>query len=171
MTAPTHPGFHIAPFSADGSCCGVGFWKNSDLSPRWIAAANDFLAANGPVFRKNWDGVLGDYETHLTSAQSCALATFLAKGRIVVSTLLLSGLQPQAEAELQVLFASSMQRLPTVPASTSVLEGIRRITDRPLSIVFITADPQVSDQENDIVRELSTHFAAAFFNRISTDVN
>jgi hypothetical protein len=102
---------------------------------------------------------LSHLEVRYTRSGRTGLATFWANQVMVSSSLLMDGVKPEADAEVQAMFLESLRRsVPTADAFGELTE----ISDRPLHAVVSWANPGVSDEDEKLVQELSTHFAAAF---------
>lgn len=168
MSPQESPGFFVAAYGLDGNEVGVGFWPTSRLSPEWVDISTAFLQSQGPCF----DTALGDPLSHIqikfTSVPGVAMSTLLAHGHLAASVLLLSGSSAVAEAEVARMFVDSLRQVDavtTVTDSASPFEGILSLTDRPLMVVVPWPNALVADEDHELVRELSTHLAAAFFTR------
>jgi hypothetical protein len=102
---------------------------------------------------------LSHLEVRYTRSGRTGLATFYANQVIATSSLLMDGAKPEADAEVQAIFLKSLRRsVPTADAFGELTE----ISDRPLHAVVSWANPEVSDEDEELVQQLSTHFAAAF---------
>ena len=160
--------FHNAVFLPNGELIGVATLEVGKLSEKWLGICASFLAHHGDVFRASWGQQLSHVETRLTAAEGAAIGTFYARGELVVSTLYLSGEKPGAEGEVTELFIDSLgqtEAARTATGSPSPFDTIRDLGQRPLVTTIVLGNPEVSDQDNNLVKELSTHFAAALFLR------
>ena len=159
-------GFHIAGFGVDGELEGVDRFAFEGLSDKWLKICGEYLAGHGTSFEAPWSGNLAHIRTKWTSSSGVALVSFSANGRPVVSMALASGAAPAAESSVLKMYVSSLRALDVVRASARSTEPFKQILDikeRPLMIALPFADLETSDQDNDLVRELSTHIAGAFF--------
>jgi hypothetical protein len=166
MNTARQDGFSIAPFAADGASLGTGFWHFSKLSPKWIETCRGFLVAHGASFRASWGQQLDRIDTKLTAANGAGIGTFYVDGIPAASTLYLSGANEAVDEEVRQLFIGSMLNVQAVRACASTptpFSSIRAIRDRPLCVVVVWQDERISDEDSALVRELSNHFAAAFF--------
>jgi hypothetical protein len=163
----THPpGFYMAPFGPDGECLGIGFWAFDALSAKWIALCSQFLATLGDSFRAHWSGQLDHIETKFTSQSGAGIGTFYVRGKLATSCLYLSGSNVEVEAGVRGLFVDSLRRVPLVQAATlgqAAFADLFQVTERPLVAVVVWGNPEVNEDDAELIRELSTHFAAAFF--------
>lgn len=160
------PGFYVSPFGMDGESLGTGFWAASNLSERWLDVCVAFLHQHGLVFDSRWPEPLSHVRTKLTSASGAAIATFYVRDQIVSSILLLSGRSPAVDDDVAAMFTESLKRSsPSVGVSRSSRPGFQAILarkERPLMAVVAWPDPSVSDEDQDLVRELGLHLAGAF---------
>ncbi|MBN8627490.1 MAG: hypothetical protein J0M17_18590 [Planctomycetes bacterium] len=156
-------GFYVAPFAADGESLGIGFWESAKLSANWIAVATTFIEVGGAAFRSAWAGNLGYVETQLTSQNGAGIATFFVRDQIANSILLLSGQAPSVEQDVEHMFSSSMQRAIPAQSRASVADELGRLSQRPLVAVFVWGNQAISDADHEVVQQLTTHFACAYF--------
>ena len=168
MTDSTQPGFFIVPFAFDGEQVGSGYWPLSRLSAKWLGVCSEFIQAHGPVFDAPWSGKLSHIRTKFTSASGAAIGTFFVQSEIVSSVLLLNGSSPNAEQTVAKMFADSLTKtfqsqLRQPP--TDSFSKISSISERPLMVIVHLPAPDVSDDDQEIVRELALHLAGAFFAR------
>lgn len=161
-------GFFVAPHVPNGELIGVGYWKRSQLSPKWLEVAGSFLESNGNSFRASWGAELSDVETRFTGGSTTAMCTFFVGGRIISSHLYLPGLDPAEEDEVLTMFIDSLHRSRSVidaaEGQQEPFKGCRTIRERPLDLAVIwpTEAPR-----HELARELSTHLACAFFCGVS----
>lgn len=159
-------GFHLAAFAPDGEFMGVGFWETRALSQKWLTICADFLAAHGDSFRASWGQQLAHIETQLTSDSGAALGSFYVHGQIAVSSIYLGGRAPAVDSEVLDAFLQSLRRTREAAGrGNEAFESLRTIAERPLAGVIVWENPKISELDADLVRELSTHFAAAYFSR------
>jgi hypothetical protein len=159
-------GFFVMPFAIDGESVGIDFWQTADLASHWLEFCKNHLACASSAF----DGPLSDELSHIRFKCSCtkdtALMTFSIGGRIISSVVLLSGQSPAAEVELIQMFVASLRRSSLVIAAAGHDEAFEQLLaakERPLMAVVHWPDDAVSDDDDDVVRELGLHFAGAFF--------
>lgn len=162
----THTGFWIAAFGIDGEFVGKDRWEFEKLSAKWLSICREFLAQHGDSFDASWSNALAHIQTKFTADMGVALATFSAHGRPVVSVVLASGLSPVAESSVLKMFINSLQGVELVGAavrSQNAFHELLCLPERPAMIVVPWADPEVSEQDEALVRELSLHTAGAYF--------
>lgn len=162
-------GFFVAPFAPDGELLEIGFWQASQLAPKWLDACRRFLDSNGQNFRASWGQQLDHIETKLTADCGAAIGSFYSGGEMAISTLYLSGTAPTVDDEVTELFLRSMRGVGLVKAaqtSAKPFESILTIGDRPLTVVVVWENPAVTESDAQVIRELSLHFAAAFFDEV-----
>lgn len=160
--------FYVAPFAIVGKPLGVGRWRLSDLSPKWLGVCDDMLRDLGPRFRTSPGRRLRHIEVKLTSVNGAALATFYARGAVAAMTACLRGQVPRAESEVVRMFVDSLRRVPAIrqdQTSPSPFERMTELRERPLQIVVPWPAPGVSDADHDVVQEFAVHFAAAYLCR------
>ncbi len=163
MSEPRQNGFCILPFAPDGAPLGKGFWEFDRLSGRWIDACSAFLLSHGPSFKASWGQELEHIVTTLTSDSGAGLATFYVRGIPALSTLYVSGKNKDTDSEVLEMFIRSMQSTEFARGDSSAFESIRNIAERPLTAAVVWESDALSDDDRDLLRELSTHFAAAMF--------
>lgn len=157
--------FFVAPFAADGELLGVGAWQLSDLSPKWLNFCEVMLRDLGPVFRTSLGGPLSHLEIKLTSADGAGLGIFYAHGQIAVSTAYLRGQDANAELAVLRMFIVSLRQVDMVKnfqINSSPFESVLSVRERPLHVVVVWGNPNISNQDQELIRELSNHFAGAF---------
>jgi hypothetical protein len=158
--------YHVAVFTPDGALEGTGTQPLADLSRKWLDFCSAMLRAHEPSFRASLGGPLQHLEVKLTSAAGDAIGTFYTHGQTAVSTLYLGGQSGPAEHELTAMFVASLRRSmpPQAPGlGGSAFAEVHALDQRPLHVVVVWANPTVADEDYDLLREFSTHFAAAFF--------
>ena len=159
-------GFFVATFGIDGELVGTGFWKYSDLSQNWLAMCASYLDEHGAVFDAPWNGRLSHVHTKLTSASGAALATFVIRGHVVSSILLLSGQSPSVDCDVAGMYAKSLRKSAPVMAATRNVDAfgaVLRSGDRPLMAIVAWPESHVTEADHELVRELGVHLAGAFF--------
>lgn len=164
-TALIGDGFHILSFAIDGQLEGDGRWRYDMLSSSWLAICEQIVHDNEGNFHHVWSGPLSHLRAKMTSAMGAALCTFFVRDRVASSILTLSGTFPKSEEDLSRLFIQSLMTLPLIRASASSSQsfsGILSSSHRPLMAVVPFPDPSISDEDHNLVRELSLHLAAAF---------
>lgn len=158
-------GFYLAAFGVDGALEGDGYWRHQDLSERWLNLCEELFAVKGQNFDYRWTGSLSKIRTKMTSANGTGICTFFIDKRVASSVLLLRGTEAQSEAQSCRLFVDSLRATPFLKTAGSLAEPFQdvfKIANRPLMIVVPFPDPAISDQDFDLVRELSLHLASAF---------
>lgn len=172
MTAMNRPsmsaaenGFFIAAFSAFGHFEGVGLWEYQKLSAKWIGLCRELLDELGDVFDYRWSGNLAHIRTKFTSAQGAGMCTIFVNDQTASSILLLSGRNNDVEKDVTKVFISSVQT-PLLNSPLGRAEGgfseLEAIPDRPLMAVVPFPNRETSADDQEIVRELGWHLAAAF---------
>jgi hypothetical protein len=156
--------FHVAVFTADGQLEGTGIRPLSRLSPRWLSVCDNLLA-QGPAFRSSLGGPLSHIEIKLMSSNGAGLGMFFAHGVLVTSTAYFRGDSPETEKQvLEMLLTSLRNSVPAhlVTSSAVPFEALRSLSARPLNVVVVWGALEVSEQDNELVQELSNHFAGAY---------
>jgi hypothetical protein len=153
--------YHVAAFAPDGVLVGKSTWSVSALSPKWLRVCGDMLHGcfRSLRLRVPFEG-LQHLEVRCTRQGSTALATFYARDALAVSSLLMGGVNPEVDAEVQEMFLNSLV-CTSVGQQGADFGELRRITDRPLHALVVWGNPEVDDDDAALVGELSTHFAAA----------
>lgn len=162
---PESNDFFTAPFAADGELMGVGQWRLSDLSPRWLQVCRELLTQGSEAFRTALPEPLDRVEVKFTAAGGAAIATFSVGGELAASAAYLRGDDPGAERELLGLFVESLRRSAVVrqcQASSEPFQSVFGLSQRPLHVVVPWGNPQVAEQDDDLVSELGNHLAAVF---------
>ena len=163
-------GFHVAPFAPDGDLVDVALRMWDTLSPNWILASSTMLASLTASKRVSWGEGLSHIETGFVGQAGAALVTFYVRGVVVLSGVLLSGIAPQAENELLGMFVDARRRTDLVKAAALnggrvAFEDAKRLRERPVAIFVIWHPDSASDEDMEVVRDLSLHLAAAYFRR------
>ena len=162
----TQTGFHIAAFALDGKLEGMRHFETAELSDEWKSVADELLRSGGPMFDYNWPSKLSHIRTKFASVQGTATATFLVSGEIAASVLLMRGSGSPAEAQIRSLFIESLANSEPVrelAGESRPFEQLRTIEERPLMAVMPWMSEGVEGSDHDLVRELVTHLAAAYF--------
>mgnify|MGYP003325606153 FL=1 len=170
MADSADSGFYIAPFGIDGEQVGLGFWNASTLSDIWLGVCKEFLNVHGAVFDAPWSGKLFEIRTKFTSASGAAIATFFVRDRVASSLLFLSGHSPEVERTVTEMFIESLRKavwVQTAALSLHPFLAIASIGERPLMVAVAWPEPTMSEQDNNIVRELGLHLAGAFLTESS----
>lgn len=170
MAASIDSGFHITAFGIDGVQVGLGFWDASKLSDVWSGVCKEFLKAHGATFDASWGGKLFEIRTKFTSSTGAAIATFFVRDRVASSLLFLSGQSPEVEQTVTEMFVESLKRTVWVQTAASTphpLSTIASVAERPLIVIVAWPEPTLSEQDNNIVRELGLHLAEAFLTESS----
>jgi len=157
--------FYVAPFTIDGESLGVHEWDVAQLSAKWLSFAQQLIHENGSVLRRSLGGPLSHLEIKLTAADGIGLGTMFANDQIVVSTAYFGGANPAEERELETMFLESLRGSAPVKRHASMdlpFDQLRTIRERPLHVVVVWGNPQVSDQDHELIREFANHFAGAF---------
>jgi hypothetical protein len=105
----------------------------------------------------------------VTGAAGAALVTFRVHGAIISSLALLSGIHRAAEDDLLRMFTASLKRVELTQraaASSEPFAKILTLQERPLMIVVPWPNAAITRDDIGLVRELSTHLAAAFFQKV-----
>ena len=162
---PTN-GFYVAPFTFSGELVGRGFWHINELSSKWINISSVFLDLNGEVFNASWGQELSHITTKLTSADGAGLGIFYVNNEIAISTLYLSGSNEIIDAQVMDMFVKSLEDTDIVRKANPAphpFQDIRNLTDRPMVVTVVWSNPNISEGDNEIIQELSIHFAASYF--------
>jgi hypothetical protein len=159
-------GFHVLPFAIDGASVGKGYWEESQLSQHWLSFCRDFLKGNGPALERSLPGNLSDIGIKFTSGSGAALLTLTVQGRLIVSSVMVSGHSPTADAEVARMFVESLTRMTRgrVPELQNVpFSDLLTAAERPLIALVHWPDDNVTEDLDEMIRELTLHFAGAFF--------
>jgi hypothetical protein len=167
-------GFYVAPFAPDGELIDVGFWTADALSEAWLNVCESFVAKHADSQIHSWGHELGHVSSRLTASSGAALVTFYVNQQIVLSSALLSGNDPGAEASLADLFVESLRRTPLVQAAAGssanmAFDAVRSLRQRPLAAVVVWHPDNATDEDMELVRELALHLAWVYFLREGTD--
>ena len=168
-SAGSRRGFYVAPFGPDGQLIDVGFWAAEALSPTWLDVCGAFLANMADSEVHSWEDQLDHIAARVTSRRGAALVTFYVDQATVLSAALLSGLDPEAESDVAGLFVESLRKATIVravvgeAAADRAFDDVRTLRQRPLAVFVVWHPDGVSDENMELVRELSLHLAWAYF--------
>jgi hypothetical protein len=157
--------FYAAPFASDGELVGVGQWRLTDLSPRWLEFCRQLLANEGEKFRTALPGPLSRLHLNFTSAEGTALVTFSVGAQIAASAVYLRGENANTEQEVLAMFVDSLRRTAIVEQCQAGRDPFRvafALKERPLHVVVAWGNPAVNEEDSGLVTELGNHMAAAF---------
>lgn len=160
--------FFAAPFAVDGELVGIGRWEVAALSLEWLLVCEEMIRNNGACFRASFGQMLSHIEVKLTSASGPGLGMFYAHSRLILSTAYLSGYDPAAEQKVVGMFIESLRRVDLVhhaKATNQPFAAMATIAERPLHVVIPWPVEDVSEPDQELVRELANHFAAAYLCR------
>jgi hypothetical protein len=157
--------YHVAVFLPDGSLEGTAVRERARLSAKWLGVGAELLAQDSASGR-----VVVPYENldHLdvrfTRSDGAALVSYHAVGDLAVSSLLLTGENPVVEAEVIDMFLASVRRSGPVQGVGTVAPfgKLLSLRERPLHAVVVWGNPRVSDDDAQLIQELSAHVAGAF---------
>ena len=154
--------YHVAPYSAEGELLGVGTWDISSLSAKWLGTCRDVIRQWGETFHGSFDGNLSHIQIRVTSANGAALVTFLVNNEIATSSAFLAGSDVAIESDVLTMFHQSLLNAGPIPIRD---DGFRfaDLAERPLAIHVVWGNSHISDDDYELVRELGTHLAGAFF--------
>jgi hypothetical protein len=164
MTTLQH--FHAAAFAIDGELIGTKTRRFSELSAKWLALCSDMVETNGAAFSISLGQMLSHITIKLTSADGAALVEFSVHGIHTLSAAYFSGLSTSAERQVQEMLLSSLRQSTIVQQAASTdapFQALLGISDRPLCALIFFASAGVSEQDNNLVTELSEHLAGAYF--------
>ncbi len=168
MTTPENRTFHLAAFDSTGELVGQSTFDGARLSPKWSQFCDGLLAASGEQFAGNLTGPLAHIALRFTSAAGAAIGTFSVDGHLANSLLLLSGREPDADREVTEMFHQSVTTTVAklrLTRNPSPFRELFKLEDRPLACVVTWSSQQVSEEDDDLIKELSWHLAGAFFKR------
>jgi hypothetical protein len=157
--------FFTAAYALDGELVGVGQQHISQLSKRWINVAAALLAEQGSNFDAHLRGPLAHMRLKLTSSDGMGLGMFFVNDQLVASTAYLRGDDPAGEKQLCEMFVQSLESTGYVrrAATTEMpFRSILQLRERPLHIAIVWGNPNVSQDDHQLVQEFATHMAAAF---------
>lgn len=163
MTGPES--FEVAAFGFDGELVGTGTHHTNQLSPRWLSVCSALLKDGGEVFRHSMGAQLAHIEVQLTSANGAGLGMFYVNGALVLSFGLFRGDSEEAESAVIRMFVNSLRNSRVVQAATDSprpFDDLLHLNMRPLFAIVVWPSDDLSEVDADLVRELSTHFAAAY---------
>ncbi|NIM13730.1 MAG: hypothetical protein GTO45_16775 [Candidatus Aminicenantes bacterium] len=160
--------FYVAPFTPDGKLLGVRKWKVKRLSPKWLGVCESILEQHGSTFRISMGQMLDHLEIKLTSSSGAGLGTFYAHGEIALSAAYFRGEKEETENDVMRMFVDSMRKIDIVQQmkkTETPFEKIFSIKKRPLAVVVIWANSNISDQDYQLINELFNHFAGAYLTK------
>jgi len=155
----------MAAFSAFGHFEGIGWQDDEKLSAKWIGLCREMLDNLGPVFDYRWSDSLSHIRTKVTSAQGAGICTIFVDDQTASSILLMSGREASADREIAEMYSESLRRSLArnlLGEEAGSFSEIQSIMDRPLMVVVPFPVSGMSEQDQDLVRELAWHLAAAF---------
>ena len=158
--------FHVAAFDPGGSFLGVVERRIDSFSKKWLAIAEDYLSANGGCFEASWGGPLEHVVTKYTRDDGVALVTFYVNKILTTSVALLCGGEQEKENLVLSMFVDSLRRTKLVQNSATILnpfQEIFAISFRPLMIAIPWGSDGVTEEDLELVQEISLHLAGAFF--------
>lgn len=157
--------FEVAAFGFDGELLGTKTRHVNHLSPRWLAVYEALLRECDEVFRQSMGAQLAHIEIQLTSDNGAGLSMFYVNGALALSLMLFRGENEEAELAVGRMFVDSLRSSPAVHTATgspSPFEDLLHLKTRPLFALVVWPQDHLSEVDVDLVRELSTHFAAAY---------
>jgi hypothetical protein len=159
-------GFFVGAFSLLGDFEGQSARRYENLSEKWIGLCRELLVELGTTFDYRWSNQLSHLRTKLTSAKGVGICTIFIKEQVAASMLLMTGKDELAEQAVIRMHQSSLRDSVPLIATGQDDGGFSRIAsivERPLMVVVPFPNKSVSEEDQDIVREISWHFAAAYF--------
>lgn len=111
---------------------------------------------------------LSHIEIKLTSADGTGLGMFYVNGALAISVGLFRGACAETEAAVLNAFVASLRnsRMVQIAATSDrPFEALLQLQQRPLLALVVWPPDELTETDADLVRELSTHFAAAFLCR------
>jgi hypothetical protein len=160
--------YHVAAFVPDGELEGSAELTILNLSPRWLSICSGMLVHYGDNFRASFGGPLGHIELKLVSANGAGLGMFFVHGILATSTAYFRGHNSLSEQQVLESLLSSLREsklVQSVASSRFPFEALRTLQMRPLHVVIPWAPDTISDQDQGLVQEISTHFAGAYLCR------
>ena len=156
-------GFHLAVFEVDGSLEGTAQWLHKNLAPQWLRVCEELLEFKGRTFDHRWTGELSHIRTKVTSTGSVGICTVYFQDHIASSMLMMTGREGGAETQVAEMFVSSLGvSLPSGHDVSEPFGALFSLKQRPLVAVVPIPDPAIPDEDDNLIRELSLHFASAF---------
>jgi hypothetical protein len=129
------------------------------------ASARAALAGGAGPFRAGVNLSDGPIELTWTAAEGCALSSVYCEGRIILSTILLSGRNPVADGEVLEMYLTSIRRaLPVIELTHGIPKPFARLSatsQRPLYGAMLT--PMVSRDRCDKILLWHGACAAEYF--------
>lgn len=163
--------FEIAAFGFDGDLLGTATRHVSALSQRWLTVCSELLEDYGEVFRRSMGAQLSHIEIQLTSANGAGLGMFYVNGALALSVGLFRGVSEETESAVFNMFVDSLRNSGVVQVATDSarpFDDLLQLKKRPLFALVAWPPDGLGEIDADLVRELSTHFAAAFLCRPSS---
>ena len=156
-------GFFLAAFSASGALEGIEWFEQDRFSAHWVKVCRDLLSDRGETFDYQWHSQLSHVRTKLTSVAGAGICTFFAQDQTACSVLLLCGDNKAVEEEVSAMQIDALRNtgFPQLEPSDG-FGKIASLTQRPLAVVTPFRDPERATQDDEVIRELVWHFAAAF---------
>lgn len=159
--------YHVALFAPDGSLTRVAPCSVSVLSPRWMDFWRQVLGTYGRVFKTAIPiPPLSHIEVRFTGGDGWALVGFTVQGQPVTSAVALTGRNPAGEAEVLQAFVDSLRRtraVRTFITDEPPFQAVFSVTQRPLYVAVIWANPSVNDEDHETVIEFESHLAGVYF--------
>jgi hypothetical protein len=158
--------FYLAAFDVKGELVGQSTFEVARLSPKWLQLCERLLVSNSERFAVNLTGPFARIAIRFTSASGAAIGTLSVNGNLANSLLLISGTVPDADREVTELFHHSVSAMIAKLNPYSLLipfQELLKLKNRPLVCVVPWGDANVSEEDNELVREISWHLAGAFF--------
>ncbi len=161
--------YYAAPFAVDGELLGVGAWRLSSLSPRWLEFCRKLLQSAGTAFDDSLPAPFERVGLKFTASRGAALATFSIESIPVASSAYLRGQEPAVEQQLLKMFVESARNVGVVRQCQKTLQPfaeVFKLSERPLHVVIAWGGARESDAG--VIVELGNHFAAAYLCGLDT---
>jgi hypothetical protein len=158
--------YFVALFAPDGERVGLDATAFASLSAKWIGFCSAFLDANPPWFERSLGGPLSQIKVAGRWVDGSARLLFSVDDVPCVSSALLTNNAPVAEAGFLRQFRTDIAQAaaPFIDLQrASPFGDMELLSERPLALVVVWPSPGISDGDQELVRELQTHFAAAYF--------
>lgn len=159
-------GFFVAPFAADGSSQGVGFWNQAHLSGFWLDISRGLMVRHGNAFDTSVEKESISLRVKFSAAEGVGLLSYFIEKSTVWSCLLLSGRSAEVEKSLTGIFVDSLRMRSSLASSDAVerpFAALSEITQRPLLVVVHALGESISEETEELAREFGLSFAGAFF--------
>jgi len=131
------------------------------LSPKWKGVCRSLIESNGPNFDCSLGQSLSHIRVKLASNGQAGLGMFFVWDELVLSTAYLCGNNANSVEVLRT-FLQSLRKSPCARDNVQAFPENDQLNDRPLHIV-VPWGASTSANDESVIRELSAHFAAAFF--------